>query len=372
MALRRAWQDAAGAVTGPIAGAEDIVVGDALQIVPSPDPYAYRTRMDYVATKDRFGLRRSGRWNYIVELETCHLIPPHGFAAAHALWVRSRELGLPDYNLRTHDGFLRYLVVRRSPQDTFLIAAIAAGGAGRYDAEMEGLAALALEQPCVVGFHWLCNDTLTDISYGSAVRHWGEHLLPMQVGNRTICIGPNTFFQNNVLLLLPMLDAIREAVNETPLPGASLRVADLYGGVGTIALHLDSQRVERVAIVESHGESADLARHNVALNRAGGGGKAGIEMEVFATDVGDYLQAQGPGTFDCLVLDPPRTGLGEPVCRELLRLRPRRIVYLSCNPLTQASDVGILSQGYRLTSLRGYDMFPHTPHIETLAVLDMQ
>jgi tRNA/tmRNA/rRNA uracil-C5-methylase (TrmA/RlmC/RlmD family) len=369
MALRQVWQE----VAGTIAGAEDVVAGDALQIVPSPAPYAYRTRMDYVATKDRFGLRRSGRWNYIVELETCHLIPPHGFAAAHALWVRSRELGLPDYNLRTHEGFLRYLVVRRSPQDTFLIAAIAAGGAGRYDAEMESLAALALEQPGVVGFHWLCNDTLTDISYGSAVRHWGEHLLPMQVGDRTICIGPNTFFQNNVLLLLPMLDAIREAVNKTLPPGPPLRVADLYGGVGTIALHLDRERIESVAIVESHGESADLARHNLALNGVDrGAGKGGIEMEVFAADVGDYVQAQVPGAFDCLVLDPPRTGLGEPVCRELLRLRPQRIVYLSCNPLTQASDVGILSQGYRLTSLRGYDMFPHTPHIETLAVLDMR
>src|SRR5689334_1122334 len=84
-----------------------------LDVVPSPDPFAYRTRMDYVATKGRFGLRKRGKFNHIIELEECHLIPPTAFDAAKALWLHAQEIGLPDYNIHTHEGFLRYLVVRR-------------------------------------------------------------------------------------------------------------------------------------------------------------------------------------------------------------------------------------------------------------------
>lgn len=347
-ALHRVWQ-----------GQEDI---SPITVVPSPDPYTYRTRMDYVATKGRFGLRMGGRWNYVVELDTCHLIPPVAFRAALTLWQQARTLGLPDYHLRTHEGFLRYLVVRRSPHDAFLIAAVTA--AGSYDAEMEHLATLALEQPGVVGFHWLLNDTLTDLSFGTPLRHWGAATLPMPVGAHTLHIGPNTFFQNNVHLLLPLLDAVTEAATTTPPrhPEQGIQVADLYSGVGTIALHL-ARQVGHVTAAESHPESAGLAEHNVALNHV-------PNVAVAAEEVLTFLQQQPATRFDCIVADPPRTGLGETVCEELLRLAPRRIVYVSCNPLTQATDIGMLAPAYRVGVLRGYDMFPHTPHVESLAVLD--
>src|SRR5581483_2125204 len=121
------------------------------------------------------------------------------FAAARAVYERAIELGLPDYNLRSHEGFLRYVVVRRSPQDTLLLAIVtAADPAGAYAPAVEQVAALALAQPGVSGFHWLINDTLTDISFGAPHRHWGAELLDMRVGDRTLAIGPNTFFQNNV------------------------------------------------------------------------------------------------------------------------------------------------------------------------------
>jgi tRNA/tmRNA/rRNA uracil-C5-methylase (TrmA/RlmC/RlmD family) len=139
-------------------------------------------------------------------------------------------------------------------------------------------------------------------------------------------------------------------------------VADLYGGVGAIALHL-APHVGSVVGVESHPESAELARHNVARNGAG-------NVRIEAAEVLDFLREQPAGSLPCVVADPPRTGLGEAVCAELLRLAPRRIVYVSCNPLTQVEDVGMLTPAYRVTALDGYDMFPHTPHVESLAVLD--
>lgn len=344
--LNQLWAEAGGAPDPPIA------------VTPSPDPYAYRTRMDYVATKGRFGLRMRGRFNYIVELETCHLIPPPGFAAARALWLRAQELGLPDYNVRSHEGFLRYLVVRRSPQDQLLLAAVTA--ADEHPAAMAELAELALAQPSVVGFHWLLNATLTDLSFGTPLRHWGAATLPMQVGAQTLHIGPNTFFQNNVHLLPPLLEDVTAAV--TAGAAAPPRVADLYGGVGTIALHL-APHVGSVVCVESVAESADLARRNIALNDA-------TNVTAAAADVAAFLRDQPPAAFDVVVADPPRTGMGPEVCAELLRLAPRRIVYVSCNPLTQIDDLRMLAPAYAATTLRGYDMFPHTPHVETLAVLE--
>ena len=343
-------------------------------MIGSPEPFEYRTRMDYVASKERFGLRRGGKFNYIVDLQECHLIPPAAFAIARSVYEHAIALGLPDYNLRSHVGFLRYLVVRRSPQGTLLLALVTAapGADGAYAAAVEQVAALALAQPGVIGFHWLVNGTLTDISFGTPQRHWGAALLDMQVGARTLAIGPNTFFQNNLHLLLPLLDEVAAVATTDHCTDAiscvstgyrpPTTVADLYGGVGTIALHL-AEHVGHITCVESFEESARLAERNVAAN--------GVKnIAVVASDVLTFLRGQAPGAFEVVVADPPRAGLGPEVCRELLRLRPRRLVYVSCNALSQLEDARALGAGYRVTALRGYDMFPQTPHMEALAVFE--
>ena len=346
-------------------------------MVGSSDPFEYRTRMDYVTSKERFGLRRGGKFNYIVDLAECHLIPPDAFAIARSVYEWAIALGLPDYDLRSHAGFLRYIVVRRSPQNTLLLALITAAPDldGMYAAAIEQVAEHALAQPTVEGFHWLVNDTVTDMSFGTPQRHWGSDLLDMRVGSRTLAIGPNTFFQNNVHLLLPLLDDVAGAVTKDErrrtnddsarsfvVRPSSLVVADLYGGVGTIALHL-ADHVAQVTCVESVEESAQLAERNVAANRV-------RNVAVVAADVLAFLRDQSIGQFDVVVADPPRVGLGPDVCRELLRLRARRLVYVSCNALSQIEDARALAAGYRLIELRGYDMFPQTPHMEALAVFE--
>jgi 23S rRNA (uracil-5-)-methyltransferase RumA len=328
---------------------------DAIDMVASPSPYQYRTRMDYVATKGRFGLRRSGKFNYIVDLHECHLIPPGAFAIARAVYERAVALGLPDYNLRTHEGWLRYVVVRRSPDDRLLLAIVT--GTPDHAEAVEQLAALALAHEEVVGFHWLLNDTLTDLSFGESLQHWGAPTLPMPVGERMLKIGPNTFFQNNIHLLMPLLDDVAQHVGRAGI------VADLYGGVGTIALHLAGQ-AERITCVESVTESTALAAENIRDN--------GVQnVAVITADTEAFLREQQPGSFDVIVVDPPRTGLGPEVCAQIARMRPQRLVYVSCNPLTQVADAQTLLADYRLARLRGYDMFPHTPHMESLAVFDL-
>jgi tRNA/tmRNA/rRNA uracil-C5-methylase (TrmA/RlmC/RlmD family) len=355
-----------------------------VEMIAAPQPFAYRTRMDYVASKDRFGLRRGGKFNYIVDLRECHLIPPAAFAVARGVYQHAVALGLPDYNLRTHEGFLRYIVVRCSPQETLLLAAVTASG--DYAAEIAEIAEYALAQPAVVGFHWLLNESLTDISFGAPVRHWGAETLLMRVGARSLAIGPNSFFQNNIHLLLPLLDDVAGAATtddrpriedgrsarldprssildpRSPASRSSVVVADLYGGVGTIALHL-ADKVRHVTCVESVAESARLGERNVAANSI-------TNVDMVAANVLAFLRDQTAGRFDVVVAVQPRMGLGPDVCRELLRLRPERLVYVSCNALTQLEDARMLASDYRLIALRGYDMFPQTPHMETLAIFE--
>ncbi|KAB8142333.1 23S rRNA (uracil(1939)-C(5))-methyltransferase RlmD [Chloroflexia bacterium SDU3-3] len=328
-----------------------------LAVVASPEPFGYRTRMDYAANRWRMGLRRSGKFNWVVDLSECHLIPPSSFAAIRAVYDRSVELGLRDYNLRSHQGFTRYFVVRRSPQGTLMLAVVTASR--EHAAEMEQLAQVALAQEHVVSFHWLLNDRLTDLSWGDSIQHWGQELLPMQVGQRSLDIGPNTFFQNNIFLLGPLLDDVAAACDL----GAGLpSVADLYGGVGTISLHL-ADSASRVVTVEEFGESSALAQRNIQQNGV-------ANVQAVHADTLAYLKDQVPGAFDVVVVDPPRIGLGEDVCRELVRIAPKRLVYVSCNPITQVVDIPVLLKGFRLAELRGYDMFPQTPHLESLAILD--
>jgi 23S rRNA (uracil-5-)-methyltransferase RumA len=327
-----------------------------LEVIAAAQPDQYRTRMDYVALKDRFGLRARGRFNYVIDLTTCHLIPPEAFTAVRTVYDRMRALGLPDYNLRSHEGFLRYLVVRRSPQDQLLFAAITNGT--DFSSEMEQTAATALAQPQVIGFHWLINDGLTDISFGRPHRFWGAAELPMTVGGRTLLVEPNTFFQNNVHLVERLIGDVAAEVRAV----APQSAADLYGGVGTIAVQL-ADSVAHVDCVEEVRESTVLAGRNAALNGL-------TNINVVNADVAAYLREQQGQPWQCVVVDPPRVGLGERVTAELLRLQPQRIVYVSCNPLTQVTDLQQLSAGYTIASLRGYDMFPHTPHVETLAVLE--
>jgi 23S rRNA (uracil-5-)-methyltransferase RumA len=337
-----------------------------IEMVASPEPFVYRTRMDYVASKERFGLRRGGKFNYIVDLNECHLIPPAAFAVARSLYERAIALGLPDYNLRSHIGFLRYVVVRRSPQDLLLLAFVTASR--EHAAEMQQIAEHALAQPGVVSFHWLVNESITDISFGTPQQHWGAETLPMQVGARNLAIEPNTFFQNNVHLLLPLLDDVLAATTEDRVPSSvvgrrsSVVIADLYGGVGTIALHL-ADHVQHVTCVESFAESARLGERNIISNGV-------VNVAMVNADVLAFLRDQPAGRFDVVVVDPPRTGLGPDVCRELLRLRPERLVYVSCNVLTQIEDARALAPGYHLSALRGYDMFPQTPHMEALGVFE--
>lgn len=326
-------------------------------ITAAPQPFDYRLRMDYVCSDDRFGLRVRRRFYAIVDLAECHLIPPALFSVLRNVYTTAREVGLPDYNVYHNTGFLRYLVARRNVRDEWMLSFVTAERAYEEQMAQAAEAALAAGASSV---WWLLNPRHADLSFGEPVRHWGSEHLSQYVLDRTLLMGPNTFFQNNIQGFEQILHYI------TPFVAGADRLIDLYAGVGTIGICL-AQQVGKVFAAELSEESAALAQHNIALNGLEG------RVELVAADVAALLSDERIGqeaSGDVLVVDPPRAGLGPEVCGLLRERGPGRIIYISCNPITQASDYELLQGRYELTAARGFDLFPQTYHCEQVAVLE--
>jgi 23S rRNA (uracil-5-)-methyltransferase RumA len=326
---------------------------EAYELTPAEDPFGYRLRMDYVCSDDRFGLRMRRRFFAIVDLHECHLIPPPLFGQVHAIYTYARSLGLPDYNVYHNTGFLRYLVVRRNVRDDWLLSFVTSERA--YEQELEQTAAFALEQGAT-SVWWLHNPRHADLSFGEPLGHWGAAHLPQYVLDRKLLMGPNTFFQNNIRGFEAILHYV------TPFIAGAPRLLDFYAGVGTIGIAL-GEHVGQVVAAELAEESVALLRANVELN-----GMAG-KVEIVGADVVDAI-AHAPEPGDVLVVDPPRAGLGPDVCKRLLASGPQRIVYISCNPITQLADWEMLQSAYRIVAARGFDLFPQTFHAENVIVLE--
>ncbi len=322
-------------------------------VVPAPEPFGYRLRMDYVCSDDRFGLRMRRRYYAIVDLHECHLIPPALFATLREVYQAARDVGLPDYNVYHNTGFLRYLVLRRNRRDAWLLALVTS--AAEHASQIEQVARAALTRGAL-GVWWIVNPRPADVSFGAPVQHWGEPYLPQYVLDRTLLIGPNTFFQNNIAGFEQILRYI------APFVAGAQRLVDLYAGVGTIGICL-AEQVGHVFAAELSEEAVALAQRNIALNGLDG------RVEVVTADVAAILRDERT-RGDVLVVDPPRAGLGAEVCALLREHGPPRIVYVSCNPITQRSDVELLGERYLPVAARGFDLFPQTYHCEQVVVLE--
>ena len=203
-----------------------------------------------------------------------------------------------------------------------------------------------------------CNDTFGDLDV-HVFR--GEECIYETMENLRFKIGPKSFFQTNSRQAYKLYSTVR---NLAAL-GADDVVYDLYTGTGTIALFL-AGGVKKVVGIEYVPEAIEDAKVNAGVN--------GIEnTEFFAGDMKDVLNAgfiAEHGKPDVIITDPPRAGMHADVVNVILEAAPKRIVYVSCNPATQARDIALLDQGYRVTAVQPVDMFPHTQHVEVVTVLE--
>jgi 23S rRNA (uracil1939-C5)-methyltransferase len=336
-------------------------------ITPSPDLYHYRNKMEFAFGEDEgdviLGLRQRGLpfgrslWRTI-PLAQCPIFSPIVERIFRLFLDFARSGGYAAFDRRTGKGFLRNLVLREGKRTGQVMAILVTTSAGSLD--LGHLAArLMAEVPQVRSFYWGINNQLSDVvQYESLQLLAGAPSIEEKLAGLTFRVYPETFFQPNPAAAEGLY---RRIAQEAGL-GPSSRVVGLYCGAGAIEIFL-SVRAGRITGIDSSPANIAAAEENRILNNA-------LNCQFLEGTVEKRLIEIGSGSFDVLVLDPPRSGLSDKAMRRTLALSIPTLVYVSCNPATLARDLSALARsGYRLERLAPFDFFPHTAHLETLAVL---
>lgn len=328
--------------------------------VPSPAPLGYRNKSKLVPARDAQGRLVLGayapRTHRVVDLAGCAIAQPPLDDAAAALRDVLDEHDVLPYDEHRLTGTLRYVVLRASADGDVLAVLVTAG-----DAFPDGdavAAALQARRPEVRGVVKNVNASRGNVLFGPGESTLaGARTLADRIGDVRLCVSPQAFFQANRAVAARAYAAIADGVAPRP---ADI-VVDAYAGIGGIALGL-APRVTRVVGIEEHPAAVDDAALSAAWN--------GVTNATFvAGDVAERLAAVGRA--DIVVLNPPRKGCAPAVLDQAAALGPRALAYLSCNPGTLLRDLALLHQrGYRARHITPFDMLPHTPHLEALAILD--
>jgi 23S rRNA (uracil1939-C5)-methyltransferase len=335
------------------------------QIVPcEPEIFHYRNKVEYSFTSTEagpaLGFHRAGRWDEVLEIDRCWLIDDLGNAIRDAVRDWAREEGLEAYSQADGSGYLRHLVVRQGRNTGQALVQLVTAPGEKFEA---GYFVDVLRRfPEVRSIHWSVNDTPAEVTNLPSRLLWGEEWLEEELGGLRFRVRPNAFLQTNTAMAERLYALAREAAGLT----GGETVWDLYCGIGTIGLSLagDALTVWGIEVSE---ESVACALENAVLN--------GItNAAFFAGNVGEVVEEllERSGPPDVVVVDPPRAGLAGKALRRLGRIGAPRLVYVSCNPTTLAGDVKALREehGYELRRLTPLDMFPHTPHVESVALLE--
>lgn len=332
-------------------------------IVPARSPYEYRNKLEYsfTTTDDgpALGFHKAGRWDEVLAIDRCHLTGELGNAVREAVNRWARRSGLAAYDQAAHEGFLRHLVFRegRNTDEALVVLVTAPGDLPAADEFVGALTAI----PQVKSIHWAVNDRPAEVTNLPTELLWGEEAIEEELCGLRFRVRPNAFMQTNT----EMAEVLYDTVVEFAQLSGEETVYDLYAGTGTIGLILAPHALT-VWGVELSEESVACAIENATLNGI-------VNAAYFAGDVAQSLEELVPrsGAPDVVVVDPPRAGLTKKAVRGVAELGARRVVYVSCNPTTLAPNVRELidEHGYVLERVRPIDMFPHTPHIESVTSL---
>jgi len=333
-------------------------------IVPAESAFFYRNKLEYSFTQTpsgpALGFHKAGRWDEVLEVEKCWLTTDLGNAIRNAVRDWAREEGLVAYDQVEQTGYLRHLVVREGRNTAQALVMLVTGRGEKF--ETGYLVEVLRRFPEVRSIHWAVNEGPAEVTNLPSTLLWGDEAIEEEILGLRYRVRPNAFLQTNTAMA-ERLYAL--AIEYAALTGNET-VYDLYCGTGTIGLALagDALSVWGVEISE---EAVACALENADLN--------GISNAAFfAGNVGQSIEelAERAGPADVVVVDPPRAGLAGKALKRTGGLGARRIVYVSCNPTTLASDAKVLRNdfGYELLRARPVDMFPHTPHVETVALLE--
>lgn len=347
-------------------------------IMASNPTTRYRNKLEYTFSNHRWlleneaasdlppehtnalGFHVPGRFDKVVDIHTCHLQAEPTNRIRNFVRELALEKQLTFYDHRTNEGLLRNLIIRNTTLGEVMVILSV-----QYDepALYEILESIKEKFPGLTSLMYTINPKKNETLYDQEILTYAgrDHIFE-QLEELTFKIGPKSFFQTNSFQTLRMYQKTREFA---ALKGDEV-VYDLYTGTGTIANFM-AGRAGAVVGIESVPESIEDARVNSKIN--------GIEnTRFFAGDMKDILTGsfiRENGIPDVIITDPPRAGMHAKVVEQILKIAPGRLVYVSCNPATQARDVEMLGASYHLSRIQPVDMFPHTHHVENIALLEL-
>lgn len=312
--------------------------------------------------REALGFHIPKMFDKILDIKQCHLQsdPSNDIRLALKEYASSNELTF--YDLRTHEGFLRNLIIRiASTGEVMVIVQFAKDEPKNIEGTMNFLKE---RFPEISSLNYIINEKKNDSFYDLPVINFsGQDCIYEQMGDLKFRIGPKSFYQTNSIQAHELYNQVLDFAG---LGGDEL-VYDLYTGTGTIANFI-AHKAKKVVGIESVAEAVEDAKINSQIN--------GIEnTSFFAGDMKDMLSEQflgKNGRPNVIITDPPRAGMHKNVVSALNKILAEKIVYVSCNPATQARDLNDLKDNYNITILQPVDMFPQTQHVENVILLELK
>lgn len=355
-------------------------IPDISPILPSDKTKYYRNKLEFTFSNKRWiynnedpdsltdeerlglGFHVGKFFDKVLDIKHCSLQPEPSNEIR--LFIREYAVthNLEFYNIRENTGFLRNIIVRNNQVGDVMLTVCFA-----YDDQdkiVPMLDAIAAEFPQIKSLHYVINEKLNDsISDLDCILYKGEDAIWETMGKLKFKIGPKSFYQTNSEQAYKLYSVAKEFA---ALTGNEV-VYDLYTGTGTIAQFI-SDKASKVIGIEYVKEAIEDARINAEAN--------GItNCTVFDGDMKDILTAdfiKEHGKPEVMIIDPPRAGMHPDVVKVIMEAAPERIVYVSCNPASQARDLAMMSPMYEITAVQPVDMFPHTMHVENVCALKLK
>ncbi len=318
--------------------------------------------LDKIDSSYGLGFHIPNCFDKVLDIEECHLMPDVNNQIRNSVREYARMHGLSFYNEHTHEGQVRTLILRNNHRGELML--IVSFGAP-LDETCKGLLEhLHQSFPQIISLLYVVNTKFNDTIGDQDVQVWfGQDHIMEEMEGLQFKVGPKSFYQTNTEQAYELYKVAREFAG---LTGHEL-VYDLYTGTGTIA-NFVSRQARKVIGIEYVPEAIEDAKVNSHIN--------GIENTLFfAGDMKKVLNdafVTKYGRPDVIITDPPRAGMDEDVVDVILNAAPKRIVYVSCNPATQARDLQLLDKKYQVKKVQPVDMFPHTQHVENVVLLELR
>lgn len=352
---------------------------ETLPILGSDEQYFYRNKMEFsfsdsrwltldevnstenIDDKNALGFHIPGMWSKILDLKECWLQEDPSNEIRLAVKQYAEENNLEFFDVKNQEGFLRTLMMRQTSQGEWMVLF------QLFREEKENREKLfdflLLKFPQIKTLVYAINPKQNDSIYDLDVQtYFGEGFLMEEMDGLKFKIGPKSFFQTNYK---QALNLYRKTLEFADLKGDEV-VYDLYTGTGTIAQYV-ARNAKQVIGIESVQEAIDAATEHATLNGLTNCTfYCGDMKEVFTEE---FLENHPKA--DVLITDPPRDGMHPKVVEQILKLAPERIVYVSCNSATQARDLALMKDMYRVVKILPVDMFPQTHHVENIALLEL-